>query len=433
MEAGVELKEYWAPARGADAELESMRVQYAKVQPVPLLPASVIEQALDIVIKMYPSSYSPLSKVACDAHLMHIVGSINRNASPGYPYGTVFPTNEDLMDNPIAYRAVLDLAIWRAKTLSKIDPVWLEDQLKTDPSWAVRHNLCDPMRDFIKDEAHKATKAAEHRWRLINSLSITDQIVERLLFTIQDEREIQVHDYIPSKSGMGLGTTEQITALLDYAQAHGINFWTDVEAWDCFAPEQLLRAEMERRIRLNSAQDSSWNQTVRNVAVLHAHRLLMLTDGRIFKRSVIGGQASGRKITSSANGGMRLLIDVIAGIHFKYPARSMTQGDDDGTYLPDNVSIDAFKDFVKETFGVKLTDAVRSSSKAYFCSQTMFYDEAGIARCIPDNPLKQFVNFVNNAAGPDRDQALRSMLLNFRDHPARDAFIKAAEMVMGRA
>ena len=424
------MVDWYSPARGPEAEYASMSFQANRVKPVTPLPESVMQAAITQAVKFYPTTHMKLCKLHDPNFLIHIAGHINPTASPGYPFGTQFKTNADLMDNPLAFRAVIDIAVWRAEKIASLGAEHIEIQLLADPTWAVCNNLCDPMRNFVKDEGHKYTKVANQRWRLIFSESITDQFVERLLFTMQDSAEIAVWPHIPSKSGMGLGEA-QVSLLLQYAHERGISLSTDAEGWDWNAPDQLIRAEAECRIRLNTANDESWNSAVRGVTVLHSHRLLMISDGRIFKRQHIGGQASGRKITSSSNGRSRFLIDVVVGQKLGYVARAMTQGDDAASHVPPHIAVDLYTATVKELFGVNLTDAIRDETKIEFCSQTMFFDGDGIARCVPVNPQKQFINYVKNSNSPDRDQALKMIEENFRDLPERQAYFDALRAVNG--
>jgi len=427
-EAGVKMQDFYRPARGPAAELASMSYQAGRTVEYKPIDPSKIDAAVAEAIKRYPTSKCKLSDLKNPNYQANIVGLINPDASPGFPFGHLFKTNADLMKNQVAFRHVIDLAVWRANKIAELGPEFIEVQLQRDPTWAVRNNLCDPMRTFGKDEATKWKKVEVSRWRLIFSESIVDQIVERLLFTPQDSKEISMWADIPSKSGMGL-TELGVAKLLTYAQERGINTGSDTEGWDWNAHDDLIRGDAKCRIRLNTARDPGGEKAVLGVTVLHSYRLLMLSDGRIFRREHIGGQASGRKITSSSNGRARFLIDVMAGQHFGYQAASMTQGDDDCTRLPESVSVEEYVNYVKQTFSVTLTDAQRSNTEWHFCSQTMKWSVDGRALCIPEHPLKQFMTYVKNSRNPDRKQARASLEENFRDLPEKAAYLEALRLV----
>lgn len=424
----MQLKDYYNPARGPEAELASMRYQAGRTKPTSKLDPAALTAAIHEAVKHYPRSTCSLKDLRNESYLATIVGFMNPDASPGFPYGHLFSTNKHLMANQVAFRHVIDMAVWRVRRIAALGPAYIEQQLLADPTWAVRNQLCDPMRTFGKDEAHKWNKVQVQRWRLIFSESIVDQLVERLLFTRQDLKEISMWQYIPSKSGMGL-TASHVDQLLTYADEHGINTGSDTEGWDWNAHDDLIRADAECRILLNSAQDPAWESAVAAVTVLHSYRLLMLSDGRIYRRQHIGGQASGRKITSSGNGRSRFLIDVMFAQSRGFQPASMTQGDDDVTALPDHIAADEYRDYVSRTFGITLTDVLKHPTERHFCSQVMKRGPNGEALCIPENPLKQFVNFVRHVRDPDREQAVKMIEENFRDLPEREAYMQAIRLV----
>lgn len=424
----VDVVDYYSPARGPQAELDSMRYQAGRTKPHPPIDPQQLRRAVEEAVKHYPTSRCALKDITNVHYQANIIGGINPCSGPGFPLGHLFKENKHLLENQAAFRYIIDMAVWRIKKIAELGPDRIRHMLEADPTWAVKMQLADPYRTFGKDEATKLSKVVVKRWRLIFSMSIVDQLVERLLFTPQDRKEISMWPFIPSKSGMGLGT-DQVALLLRYAEERGITVGCDAEGWDWNVANDLIVADAEARILLNTAKDPLWESAVRGVTVLHAHRLLMLSDGRIFRREHIGGQASGRKITSSGNGRARFIIDVLAAQHFGYQPASMTQGDDDCTRIPEWVSLEEYETFVRGIAGIQLTDLQRSSTELHFCSQVMKRGPAGEALCIPERPLKQFVTFVKHRKDPDRDQAARSIEENFRDLPSKEVWFDALRQV----
>lgn len=427
-EAEIEVGEWCSPATGGDAEFESLSSQTRNVKAVEAVPADQEERAIDIMVQRYPKTKETIEHCLSDSHLIVLMKHVNMKASPGFPLGLLFPTNKQLVETPPAFRYVIDLARWRVRALSRIDPKWLEAKLAEDPTWAIRMNLCDPIRNFVKKEPHSGKKRKERRWRLINSLSITDQLVERMLFTTQDQAEINIWQHIPSKSGMGLND-ESVTELLKYAADMGLTVSNDVKGWDMNAPDQLIRMDAKARIRLNTSGDAAWANAVMSVTTLHSHRVLMLTDGRCYKRSILGGQASGRKVTSSSNGRARGFIDILMSMELGYVPAFMTQGDDNVARIPESVSLDTLQRRVKERFNVTMTDVVRDESKIYFCSQEMFWED-GEVRCIPQTPQKQLVRMLMATSDDNAEEGLYSLELNLRHHPQLDVYLAAARAVL---
>jgi len=430
-EGKIEPGEWYLPARGPDAEEKSLRMQADRVKPVPPVDVRTLTAAIDRVVGKYPKTSLSMSQCTSDHNLKAAMSAVVLDSSPGYPFAVCFNTNAELLANPIAAEAVQKLALWRLRQLSAADPVEWEREMIRDPTWAIKNGFVDPMRLFVKDEPHSLKKFLEGRWRLINSLSITDQIVERMLYTTQDQAEISLWQHIPSKSGMGLDDAS-VATLLAYANANHLNLSTDVENWDFKAPDQIIRSDAEARILLNQAKDPEWERAVRAQYLLHSHRVLMLSNGKCFKRTILGGQASGRKVTSSSNGRCRNILEAIVALHLQYVPAAMTQGDDAVTRCPDWLHVDTLAKEYLDTFDIKLTDMVKRDAPILainFCSQEMSR-VGGEVRCVPEKPQKQLARFIAALKNPDRMQALESMKENLRHHRDRPVYLLAAEAAL---
>lgn len=431
-EGGVEFGEWYVPATGAQAEEQSLRAQMRGVVEVLPIPEAQRIQAITEVAKHYPTTSLTFEDAMSMSNMISCIQCINPDASPGYPFGLHFTTNAEVMGNPIAFNCAIQLAWQRVRVYSQLNLTRLEAALKSDPTWAVRHNLADPLRLFIKKAPVSAKKAAERRWRLINSLSLVDQLSERLLFSVQDNKEIDSWAGVPSKSGMGL-TDHQVQIILNYAYSNQLNVSNDSSAWDIKAFWELIRMECESRILLNTARDPKWENAVRVITLLHEHRILMLTDGTCYKRTILGGQASGRKVTASTNGRARGILDILIGQQFGFNARFMTMGDDNVSWYPEHIDPQKVVDFVESRYGVKLTDMIRDSKYIHFCSQTMFVDEDECVRCVPEKPQVQLANLAMNIKSPGRQASLESLAVNLRHHPQKEAYLQAARQLVKSA
>lgn len=426
-EGNVQLGEWYTPARGANAEYHSLCLQASRTKSVPRISEEKVLAAIKEVVQYYPRTKVSLEDCLSYNSIVSALNAVNMSASPGYPYGKLYATNKDLFENPWAIQKVIECVKWRVRLLSQLDLKQAQALLTDDLGWAIKHGLCDPMRVFVKDEPHKATKARDGRWRLIWSLSITDQIVERVLYQVQDSREIRDWPEIPSKSGMGLDDAG-VDKLLQYAEDMKLNMSTDVEAWDFNAPDQIIRADAEARIMLNDAQDPFWENAVRAQYLLHSHRIVMLSDGRCFRRQILGGQASGRKVTSSSNGRCRCIVEAIIAQELGYKPCFMTQGDDAVTRVPHTLSSEKVVRQAELLFGLKLTDVNhrKVSTEIDFCSQTMRRLPDGSVLCIPEKPQKQFAKLLTSARKPDRHAAVDSLIVNLRHHPDLATYSRAA-------
>jgi len=177
----------------------------------------------------------------------------------------------------------------------------------------VGHNRADPIRLFVKNELHKKEKVQQGRMRLIASVSVIDQLVERVLFGEQNKAEIERWETIPSKPGMGLHD-EGLEALIRCMEAFERPVQTDVSGFDWSVKEWSLDDDMEVRLRLAGAKKHGTYHAVctqRYRALSLA--LFVLSDGSVWEQLIPGIQKSGSYNTSSTNSRIRVMLAYIAG------------------------------------------------------------------------------------------------------------------------
>lgn len=99
---------------------------------------------------------------------------IKVEASPGYPWLLLGKTNKTVIRD---YRQVLiDVTIDRLIKLLTWD---INSILMMTPQQLMDYNLVDPVRLFVKNEPHASSKFKTGKMRLISSVSIVDQLIER--------------------------------------------------------------------------------------------------------------------------------------------------------------------------------------------------------------------------------------------------------------
>lgn len=136
-------------------------------------------------MRVYPSTYIPpgfedeQSLFGPDAEdklkLDEIVyRSLQDTAGPGVPLCIFGSTNKEIKEKvwPFVKKCVVE----RLRLLSTY-----EMTQRDTPESLVRRGFCDPVRVFIKNELTGLSKIARHAPRLIMSVSLVDQIVERCL------------------------------------------------------------------------------------------------------------------------------------------------------------------------------------------------------------------------------------------------------------
>lgn len=244
-------------------------------------------------------------------------------SSPGYPWMRVARTNAGFLE----FYGFDNIALMVLSRLRALRDVPFVNAVQ-----AVEDNLCDPIRLFVKNEPHSREKVAQRRFRLIASVSIIDQLVERLLFAAQNKAEIDRWEQIPSKPGMGLHD-EGLIALESEMSKFRRPVETDVSGFDWSVKYWALHMDAVARLRLagyatpitmtpETATTAYEALVLRRVQCL-AQAVLLTTDGHVFEQVEPGIQKSGSYNTSSTNSRMRVMMAFMAGAE-----RVMAMGDD---------------------------------------------------------------------------------------------------------
>lgn len=173
----------------------------------------------------------------------------------------------------------------------------------------VMMGIRDPIKLFIKDEPHKASKVKAGTFRLISSVSLVDSLVERVLFSRQNKMEIDCHTKLPFKPGMGLHD-EGLKELYSYFQkilADGRTCSSDISGWDWTVPGWLM--DMARDYRLSCGSTNGiWAHLVRQFYIGQKMCVFVDASGIMYAQRVPGIQKSGSYLTSSDNSHMRYML-----------------------------------------------------------------------------------------------------------------------------
>lgn len=193
------------------------------------------------------------------------------------------------------------------------------------PIELVRKGLCDPVRLFVKQEPHPIRKVREGRFRLISSVSLIDQLVERVLFGYQNRLEISRWKDCPSKPGMGLSQRHQSEAIWQYAEYRSTRSpaaEADISGFDWSVQHWELQAEVEARILLGNFNPRV-ARAARNRFACLANSVFQLSNGTLIAQGLPGLMKSGSYCTSSSNSRIRCLMAKLIGSEW-----CMAMGDD---------------------------------------------------------------------------------------------------------
>jgi hypothetical protein len=190
----------------------------------------------------------------------------------------------------------------------------------------VEGGFCDVVRLFVKNEPHSASKIEQGRFRLISSVSLVDQIVERLLFSRQNHKEIDNWTVIPSKPGIGLDLDEQTEAVWKHVRklaGPATVASSDASGWDWSVQGWELEAEAEMRIALADTTGGIFADLVRKRFRCLSLSVFYLSDGRMFAQTIPGVMKSGSYVTGSSNSRIRKLASDLVGAEW-----CISMGDD---------------------------------------------------------------------------------------------------------
>lgn len=293
-----------------------MRYQASRFQPGVEPSEDVQEKMLNKILQEYPHTQVPLGfeseKLSVTrAQVLRALDACEGTSSPGLPWASICATNQEVKDKHADW--LVDAVLQRLELLANFDSS--REDCACDPRWLVQEHLCDPVRLFIKQEPHTIKKDQEGRWRLISSVSLTDQVVERLLFQVQNEMEIDNWETCPSKPGIGLSLDEQASSLYNSVSGRLAGAESDdIEGWDFNVKEWQMRLEARARVALARASARSiFGRIVRARLWCLSRSVFVTSAGKMWYQTVAGWMKSGCYITSSGNSRMRVVLAWVIG------------------------------------------------------------------------------------------------------------------------
>jgi hypothetical protein len=247
--------------------------------------------------------------------LEDILREVNPKASPGVPWNKFAKTNQDIIKGA----CLMDVLEEVRRRLQQLCCAQIRDMNRVTPQYLVDTGLCDPIRLFVKNEPHALKKIQEGRFRLISSVSIVDQIVERILFSRQNTKEIANWGSIPSQPGMGhnedqvQATCESVNMSVMVTGCYPRS--SDMEGWDFSVTEEDLIADWQVRKALTTTSDPIWERAsfVRTLCLSRA--VFCFSDGMLVAQTPgwYGLMKSGSYLTSSTNSRVRVMHALWAG------------------------------------------------------------------------------------------------------------------------
>jgi hypothetical protein len=335
---------------------------------------------------------------------------VKRKSSPGIPFVAYGSTNEKILDNPVAFEALVRAIVRRIKRLVKIPLDHNYDNRRS----LMEEDLADLIRLFVKQEPHKEAKVLANRWRLIWSISLVDQVVERFFWNTHAKREIAMWEIIPSKPGMGAADYQlkslglQVEGLIRYRRRknpsarNGPLCDRDVVASDMELAEWMLfSGVVSMLIEYDYPLESDFWRGQYARHKLGCRPIVSLSNGEMYETLNPGLMLSGRFVTSFLNSRVYTFISALRG------ERAMCMGDDT---IESNVSdmseaeIERFYELVGLPTEIGLRDTLEGLE---FCS-LLFHKDGDNIVAHPKRWGRSLYRLLSGAQFLDESYALSS-------------------------
>lgn len=206
----------------------------------------------------------------------------------------------------------------------------LDTSTNHKPSELVLMGMVDPVKVFVKSEPHKIAKLQEGRVRLICSVSLIDNVIAKMLCSLQNNTEILHHSTLPVKPGLGLHD-DGLRSISEYVKTHFAECTlaeADVKGWDWSVQEADFKLDCDRRIALAGAKGTVFERLLRAHFYCMARKVFVLSDGTMHEQLRPGVMPSGWYNTSSSNSSMRCINHYILAAEQGFSPRVMAMGDD---------------------------------------------------------------------------------------------------------
>lgn len=316
---------YGWPQFGHKAELKSLAQHVALRRGLreDAMPAPLEAKVLAMAVSEHKAAqWNIPSDLFSVEHFVRILEGIDMKSSPGYPYCVRAPTNRDFLkadENGVIPKQSVTM-LWEMVSGR------LESLLNGESS-------ADYIRLFIKPEPLKEKKLETHRYRIIASVSIVDQIIDHMLFDDMNQTMYQAWDQVPSKVGWSpyVGGWKFMPKKTWLA--------IDKSSWDWTVQLWLIDLTFKLRQRLCQNMNNRWLQVATmRYRSLYVSPLYITSAGVILRQRKPGVMKSGCVNTIADNSIMQYLLHLRA-CHDSgtKPSGFMSMGDDTLQEEPENV------------------------------------------------------------------------------------------------
>lgn len=326
--------------------------------------------------------------------LIRLFKGVKSDSSPGYPWSNFGSTKREAFNE--AQDILLEALNHRLNLLYNSGPATLRGEGQVP---RLKAGLVDPVRVFVKNEPHSIEKLNKGRYRIICSVSLLDELVDRVLFDKQNKTEIENWEICPSKPGIGFSTNDQLEAVHQMFQGNKRGsdtlLFSDMSAYDWKQKEYMFRMDLDFRysklVGLKKDKET-WLRIASARYELVVDKVWALSNGKLFRQSHPGILPSGWANTSATNSRGRVLMALICGSTY-----AVAMGDDAGEWLNKSKLEQIIENYLEFGFDLKPSYSVDPTEPFVidFCSHKI--SKTDRIRAEPVNWVKTVVKYLQSA------------------------------------
>nr|UHS71504.1 MAG: hypothetical protein 2 [Sobelivirales sp.] len=368
-----------------------------KVIPGEPLNPSKLAQVLDCCVDMRPKiNLGGGEKVDSELLLRLIkvaISNVDLKSSPGYPLSYIGGTNSAVFE-VLGHEAIERMVMDRIYLINAVPYAKWSELRSID---FVTLGLCDPVNMFIKNELHSTKKVKEGQWRLIWSVSLIDQIIDRVFSSALNSDDIENYADLPVCPGMSRNE-EGRKIIHGKIMRMRTPVGDDVGAWDFSVTWQQMNFDADRRARRYGLAPKTAT-IFHKRALMLASKVLKMPGGEILAQIKLCVKPSGAFNTSSGNSWERVATsavitkDKITAEAVKYGC--IAQGDDCVEDVPQDFPL--VSRYFVHGFRLKEPEWMSDGKGVEFCALRFFED--GFSH--PTRPGKLLASFFQNYPMPD--------------------------------
>jgi hypothetical protein len=239
-----------------------------------------------------------------------LITQLNGNSSPGFPYEMDYPDNKSFVSGDPD--RLVQLATDRIMLYENLTDQRLQEVLLMTPEGLIVNGFTDGTNVFIKNESHPKRKVDQGRYRIICSMSVVDQLVERWFYSDYHEALLGMYPNSPLSIGIGFSDRENqlfASKIQLIQEIFGTSFSSDVPGFDNTVSTAGIRSGLETIEETTIYCSTTQKVKYRRVGTALAHVLtnrVYIIDSRMYVLPKPGKLPSGCYNTSVINSIIRI-------------------------------------------------------------------------------------------------------------------------------